>query len=359
MVLTVEDRILIRELREHKGYGAKRLLKEFPMKQWSLASVSRLLKQINDTGSSATKERGGRRRSSRTADNIQSVEQLVLSQEDAPGTHRTLREISRETGMSRASVHRAVHHDLQLKCLKKRPGQELTAANKLSRLSRAKSLLRKYPSHQIQFMWFTDEKVFTVASPRNAQNDRLYVPVATKKRHVSAARQVFTRSTFSKSVMVSLGVSLLGSTELFFVEPGVKINGAYYRDVLLGQQLLPAIREQSGEHFIFQQDGAPSHRAYETVEMLRRETPSFIPPSLWPPNSPDLNPVDYKIWGVLQSRVYRTRVSDIEHLKQRLVEEWSRFDQSIIDGAIRQWRQRLQACVRAAGGHFEHKMCSS
>jgi len=23
------------------------------------------------------------------------------------------------------------------------------------------------------------------------------------------------------------------------------------------------------------------------------ETPEFIPPELWPPNSPDLNPVDY------------------------------------------------------------------
>src|SRR5688572_11204214 len=84
-----------------------------------------------------------------------------------------------------------------------------------------------------------------------------------------------------------------------FVEPGVKINGAYYRDVLLSQQLLPAIRMQSGEFFIFQQDSAPAHRAHETVALLRRETPAFITPSLWPPNSPDLNPVDYKVWGVL------------------------------------------------------------
>jgi len=30
-------------------------------------------------------------------------------------------------------------------------------------------------------------------------------------------------------------VSLLGTNELMFTEPGVKINGAYYRDVLLGR----------------------------------------------------------------------------------------------------------------------------
>ena len=35
-----------------------------------------------------------------------------------------------------------------------------------------------------------------------------------------------TRSTFSKSVMVSVAVLLLGTTELMFIEPGVKINDA-------------------------------------------------------------------------------------------------------------------------------------
>ena len=74
------------------------------------------------------------------------------------------------------------------------------------------------------------------------------------------------------------------------------VNGAYYRDVLLSQHLLPAIRAMSGEFFIFQQDSAPAHRACETVEMLRQNAPAFIPPTLWPPNSSDLNPVDYKIW---------------------------------------------------------------
>jgi len=80
-----------------------------------------------------------------------------------------------------------------------------------------------------------------------------------------------------------------------FVDPGVKVNGAYYRNVLLLQQLLPTICQVSGEFFIFQQDSAPAHRARETFSLLERATPAFISPDLWPPNSPDLNPVDYKI----------------------------------------------------------------
>jgi len=36
-----------------------------------------------------------------------------------------------------------------------------------------------------------------------------------------------------------------------FIEPGVKISGAYYRDVLLGQHLLPAIRSVAGDFFTY------------------------------------------------------------------------------------------------------------
>jgi len=180
----------------------------------------------------------------------------------------------------------------------------------------------------------------------------MYAPLGSQKRHV-AQRLLCSRSTFSQSVMVSVAVSILGTTELMFIEPGVKINGAHYRDVLLGQHLLTAIRSVAGDFFTY---NAPAHRAGDTVEFLSRSAPDFISPLLWPPNSPDLNPVDYEVWGVLQQRVYHSRIRDIEHLKQRLIEEWRCFDQNIIDRAVRQWRVRQRACVRANGGHFEHKL---
>jgi len=36
---------------------------------------------------------------------------------------------------------------------------------------------------------------------------------------------------------------------------------------------------------------------------LKRENVSFIKPHMWPPNSPDLNAVDYAVWGALQQQV--------------------------------------------------------
>jgi len=44
----------------------------------------------------------------------------------------------------------------------------------------------------------------------------------------------------------------------------------------------------------------------------------------------------------------------IDHLKERLIEEWRGFDQNVIDRAANQWRDRLRKCIRAKGGHFKH-----
>jgi len=66
--------------------------------------------------------------------------------------------------------------------------------------------------------------VFTVEPPFNSYNDRVYAPVD------------------NMSVMVSVAMSQVGMTELIFVNPGMKVKGQYYCNVLLSQQMLPAIK---------------------------------------------------------------------------------------------------------------------
>jgi len=120
--------------------------------------------------------------------------------------------------------------------------------------------------------------------------------------------------------------------------------------------VLPEIRQYS-EYFIFQQDGAPAYRARETVELLKEVTPDFIQPSLWPLSSPDLNPVDYVIWGIMQERVYsKWKIANVEELRQRVVDEWKRLDQRIIDGAVKEWRKRPGASAASEGAQFEHEL---
>jgi len=75
---------------------------------------------------------------------------------------------------------------------------------------------------------------------------------------------------------------------------------------------------------------------------------------MWPPNSYDINPVDYAIWGALQQRVYHQRqFKTVEELKRAIVTEWQKLLQRFIDN-INEWRRRLEADIKNGGGHIEH-----
>jgi len=77
-----------------------------------------------------------------------------------------------------------------------------------------------------------------IVRPQNHwKNDRLYIPTATKQRDINATRPLKTRSNCSKSVMVSiaLAVARLDASNIHVLESGVKINGAFYLNVVLRQ----------------------------------------------------------------------------------------------------------------------------
>jgi len=71
--------------------------------------------------------------------------------------------------------------------------------------------------------------------------------------------------------MVSIAVTKIDMAELIFVIPGMKVNGQYYRDVLLSQQILPAIKHVASDTFVFQQDNAPSHRARTSLNSYSKK----------------------------------------------------------------------------------------
>jgi len=56
-------------------------------------------------------------------------------------------------------------------------------------------------------------------------------------------------------------------------------------------------------------------------------------------------------------RVYnKEKIANVEEIRKRIVDEWERPDQRIIDGAVKEWRKRLRARAAAEGGQFEHEL---
>ena len=74
MVFTKEDGIPIKVLRQSKGYSARKLLAEFPDKDWSCSAADRLLRQIDATASAGSKSGSSREGTVCTRDMQMSVQ---------------------------------------------------------------------------------------------------------------------------------------------------------------------------------------------------------------------------------------------------------------------------------------------
>ncbi|CAF2182362.1 unnamed protein product [Rotaria magnacalcarata] len=116
--------------------------------------------------------------------------------------------------------------------------------------------------------------------------------------------------------MAWLGVCSQGIAPLVTLDEGTVDHACYI------EKVLPVALEYGnkvfGNDWIFQQDGAKPHQHYLTQQWCRNNFPSFIDKDCWPPNSPDLNPLDYSIWDELANAIDWNKVKSKSTLIQQL-----------------------------------------
>ena len=75
---------------------------------------------------------------------------------------------------------------------------------------------------------------------------------------------------------------------------------------------------------------------------------------MWPPNSPDLNLVDYCVWSALERNIYRgRRFENTIELKEAILQEWEALPQAVINNAIDGFRSRVRLVIAENGQHIE------
>ena len=75
---------------------------------------------------------------------------------------------------------------------------------------------------------------------------------------------------------------------------------------------------------------------------------------MWPPNSPNLNPVDYCVWRALEQNVYRRRrFENTIELKEAILQKWEAMPQAVINTAIDGFRSRVRLVIAENGQHIE------
>ncbi|GBM26547.1 Transposable element Tc1 transposase [Araneus ventricosus] len=101
---------------------------------------------------------------------------------------------------------------------------------------------------------------------------------------------------------------------------------------------------------IFQQDNAPCHKARIVLEWFEEHTYEFHLMS-WPPNSPDLNPIEH-IWDDME-RQLRTQTPpcpNISTLRDRCLDIWYNLSPVIYQKLVAFLPRRVAAFLKAKGG---------
>ena len=139
----------------------------------------------------------------------------------------------------------------------------------------------------------------------------------------------------------------------FFLEDG-RLTAAKYMQLL----------QQYGQNFrtlIWQQDGAPAHRARSSLRFLDQEfgqrmlAQGSLQGHEWAPSSPDLSPLDFSVWSSLKTQVYSAPVpTTILDLKRKIRNAVLNMDQQHVVNAMMAIQRRAQLVINAQGGHFEN-----
>lgn len=104
-----------------------------------------------------------------------------------------------------------------------------------------------------------------------------------------------------------------------------------------------------GPNFLYMHDNARPHTARIAMDFLEDNNIDVLP---WPPQSPDLNPIEH-VWDMLQRRVLRMGIprDNRRNLFLALQNAWNEIPQPDIDNLFLSMPRRYQAVVNNRGGH--------
>jgi hypothetical protein len=137
-------------------------------------------------------------------------------------------------------------------------------------------------------------------------------------------------------------------------QPSRNITSAEYVDVMLATLLPEGARlftSAGVSGWVLQQDGDPTHKRSSAkaitvwgskgkgkVELLAN----------WPPNSPDLSPIE-NAWAHVQATVNAAGCKDFDEFQATLLKAWRDLDIKVIKGLMASLPDRLKACVQRGG----------
>ncbi len=283
---------------------------------------------------------------------------------------RTAAGLAREAGISKTSAV-LVLRSLGLASRARRRKQKLTPADKAKRAERAQkliNLLSNKPRHSLVFA--SDEAWIDTDPFRNSRVDRIIVKKGQDPVDVRDDLGINQRQQRAPGVMIWGCTSSNGKSQVIVLPPKTRVNAVNYQELILKPHvawLKANFTAQELKGSLWLQDSAPGHTARSTQAWLKKNLGKgrfglkvkWVGPGIWPPKSPDLNPLDYAIWAPLKRRVQGQAGvpgARLHLLKARILRSWPEVaNPTFVKKIHKSFRGRLMRVIAANGGYFEKK----
>ena len=261
----------------------------------------------NGTSHNQNPGRSGRRRTRRSAANIEAVRHAFQNHPDG-----TISSRRNGLGIPLATFNRITQLDLNFHPYQMIKHHQLLPGDRQRRLQFCQWLLDR-PDRILEDLLIGDEAGFAMNAMVNTHNIRAYRP-----RGQPPVEFGYQRNNSRLKVITWVGLmgngTILGP--VFFDE---NVNGPRYL-AMINEQVVPALASERGyrrqgngrfRRVWWAQDGAPCHRNRATTdrltELFGERVIALNRPVEWPPRSPDLTPLDFSLWGHLKSRLQPDR----------------------------------------------------
>ena len=109
----------------------------------------------------------------------------------------------------------------------------------------------------------------------------------------------------------------------------------------------------NGRPYVFQQDGTHAHTAKKILEFLEANCCNFHPPDFWPPSFPDLNPMDFICWSIIEAKANDPKDGTQCALKHAIMSAFKNLDPTTFQKAYSRMQLHAEAIVSNNGNFIE------
>ena len=219
------------------------------------------------------------------------------------------------------------------------------------RIERCLPLAEKLESYGLERLVTSDEAWFYLRGTEGKREIQHLNPGETRRD-----AEVLPVKNHPQGVMVWTGICERGIIGPLFVESGAKINSKYYIDSILTPAINQTNQLYPDGRFLWHQDSAPAHASRMTASWLKNNDVDFISKEEWLPSSPDCAPCDFFLWGYVKWRVKKRQVSNLDELKDIIIQEMNNIPHKMITKAIFSMPQRLREVHEAHGKHLKKRV---